>query len=367
MDNVEKLIPTDQCRRCGACVVACPVKAVTLKEYHAKVIGCTGCSSYSEGLCVEACPITADYSILEKRVFGRLRKDDEGFGIYRRVYKAISLHPILRKEAYGGGTASALTYAALSSGFVDAAIICSWGDGEPWRPGPKIIRDPKDVVLGLGSKYFPSPNLRALKELGDAKRVLFVGLPCHIIALRKMQYSDKPSLQKLTQRIRVILGTFCGIPAMLTAESFAKYVSEKGVPLDKITRVTTACASLLKGIRTYRVHTTAGQVDFSVLMLLRDLQKERLRCDENCFDYSSDLADLSVGGTIPPELPPRYLSNALFVRTTAGEELLEIAKRSRLIGTRKMGSLFLRGLRLFPPYWRKRNRYRQYRKERDAV
>jgi coenzyme F420-reducing hydrogenase beta subunit len=300
------------------------------------------------------------------QVFGRLRHRDEGFGIYHEVYKAISLHPTLRQQAYGGGTTSALTHAALSSGFVDAAIICSWGDGEPWRPGPKIIRDPKDVVFGLGSKYFPSPNLRALQNLGNAKRVLFVGLPCHVIALRKMQFSDDAALRKLTKRIRVVLGTFCGIPAMLTAESFAKHIAERGVPLDKIIRVTSACTSLLKGVRSYRVHTATGHVDFSVLRLLRDLQRERLRCDDTCFDYSSDLADLSVGGTIPPELPPRYVSNALFVRTAAGEELVDIAQQSRLIGTRKMGALFLRGLRLFPPYWRKRARYRQYRKDRDA-
>jgi coenzyme F420 hydrogenase subunit beta len=336
-----------------------------LEEYRAKVNGCTSCSSLSEGLCVEACPVTADYDRLEMQVFGRLRKRDEGFGIYQRVYKAISLHPNLRQQAYGGGTASALTYAALSSGFVDTAIICSWGDCEPWRPGPKIIRDPKDVVFGLGSKYFPSPNVRALQELGDAKRVLFVGLPCHVIALRKMQFSDNAALRKITKRIRVVIGTFCGIPAMLTAESFAKHIAEQGVPLHKVDRVTTACASLLKGIRTYRVHTAAGHIDFSILTLLRVLQKERLRCDENCFDYSSDLADISVGGTIPPELPPRYVSNALFARTKVGEELVEIARKSRILHVRKMGSLFLRGLRLFPPYWRKRTRYRRHRKEKD--
>ncbi len=342
------------------------MKAVSLEEYHAKVKGCTACSSRSKGLCVEACPVIADYDKLEMRVFGRLRERSEGFGVYRQVFKAISLHPKLRQEAYSGGTTSALTYAALSSGFVDAAIICSWGDGEPWRPGPRIIRDPKDVVFGLGSKYFPSPNLRALGELGTAKRVLFVGLPCHVTALRKMQYSDNRALRKLTKKIRVVIGTFCGIPAMLTAESFAKHITERGVPLDKITRVTTACTSLLQGIRTYRVQTTAGHIDFPILFLLRDLEKERLRCDENCFDYSSDLADISVGGTIPPELPPRYVSNALFVRTQVGEELVNLACNSRLLHVRKMGSLFLRGLRLFPPYWRKRSRYRRYREEKDS-
>ncbi len=342
------------------------MNAVSLKDYHVKVNGCTACSERLVGLCVEACPTTADYDELERQVFGRLRRPGEGFGIYRWVSKAISLHPELRKQAYCGGTASALTYAALSSGFVDAAIICSWGDGEPWRPGPRIIRDPKDVVYGLGSKYFPSPNLRDLGKLGDAERVLFVGLPCHVTAVRKMQYSDNRVLRNLTKRIRVIIGTFCGIPAMLTAESFAAHITKHKVPLDKITHVTSVCSSLFQGVRAYRVHTTMGSVDFPVLFLLRDLQKERLRCSENCFDYSSDLADISVGGTIPPELPLRYISNALFVRTSVGEELVELACNSRLLSTRKMGSLFLRGLRLFPPYWRKRTRYRKYRKERDA-
>jgi coenzyme F420-reducing hydrogenase beta subunit len=340
------------------------VKAVSLKDYHVKVNGCTSCSELSEGLCVRACPTTADYNKLETQIFGRLRNPDEGFGIYRRVTKAISLHPELRKQAYCGGTTSALTYAALAAKFVDAAIICSWGDGEPWRPGPRIIHDPKDVVLGLGSKYFPSPNVRVLGELGTAKRVLFTGLPCHIIALRKMQYSENKALRDLTKRIRILIGTFCGIPAMLTAESFAAHIAKRGVPLHKITRVTSASTSLLQGIRTYRVHTTTGTVDFPVLFLLRDLQKERIPCDENCFDYSADLADISVGGTIPPELPPRYVSNSLFIRTQVGEELVDIARKSRLVATREMGSLFLRGLRLFPPYWRKRARYRQYRKEK---
>ena len=68
---------------------------------------------------------------------------------------------------------------------------------------------------------------------------------------------------------------------------------------------------------------------------------------------------------MPPELPPRYVSNALFVRTQVGEELADIARKSRLLHMRKMGSLCLRGLRLFPPYWRKRGRYPRYRKEKD--
>jgi coenzyme F420-reducing hydrogenase beta subunit len=303
---------------------------------------------------------------MEEHLFNRTRNPDEEFGIYIQSLRAISLHPGLRKNAYGGGTASALTYAALSEGFVDAAIICSWGYGEPWRPGPRIIRHSKDVHLGLGSKYFPSPNLTALNELSEDEEALFVGLPCHILALRRMQQAENSQVRRLASKVKVILGAFCGIPSLLTAESFASYLERRGVSLTKIKQVSTVSTSISQGVRSYRVHLREGYVDVPVFRLLGELSSERIRCDSRCFDYSADLADISVGGSIPPEIPTRNLSNALFVRTRIGEALVKLAQDANILHTRSLGKLGLMGLKLFPPYRRKRSKYLSHHRQSKA-
>jgi coenzyme F420-reducing hydrogenase beta subunit len=318
------------------------------------------CPSCTESYCVTICPALADYDLVEHKTFGRNRTKDERFGIYKKAVRAISLHPLLRERAYCGGTASALTYAALSAMVVDAAIICAWGDGEPWRPGPLIIHHPHEVSLGLGSKYFPSPNLRALRDLPDDTRVLFVGLPCHVLALRKMQQSEHREVRHLVSKVRIILGTFCGIPALLSAEGFASYLIHQGVPLENITRVSTEVVSLFEGLRSYRIHLGEKHLDYPIIRLLGEIKENRIHCDRNCFDYTSELADLSVGGTIPPELPEQYLSNALFIRTNEGAELVQKAEDMRILHTRPLGCFGQLGLTLFPPYQRKRARYLRY-------
>ncbi len=357
VQHIGQKVPVNRCRRCGACVAVCPVEAVSLIDNRVVVKGCTACSKESYPLCILSCSALADYDRLEQKVFGRQRRGDEAFGIWRHALRAISLHPELRTRAYGGGSASALTYAALASGLVDAAIICAWGDGKPWIPGPRIIRHPREVVLGLGSKYFPSPNLRVLRELKDVQSVLFVGLPCHVVALRRMQQSANSTVQNLVDRIKIIMGTFCGIPAMLTAEAFAAYLTKHGINLHQITRVSNECVSLIQGLRSYRVHFNGGYRDFPVIRLLGELNAQRISCDETCFDYSSELADVSVGGKIPPELPLRHLSNVVFVRTKIGIELVRIAQKSRLLHISPLSRFGLIGLRLFPPFRRKRTRY----------
>jgi coenzyme F420-reducing hydrogenase beta subunit len=153
------------------------------------------------------------------------------------------------------------------------------------------------------------------------------------------------------------MGTFCGIPAMLTGEAFATYLTKRGINLHQITRVSNECVSLIQGLRSYRVHFNGEYQDFPVIRLLGELNAQRLRCDDACFDYSSELADVSVGGKIPPELLLRHLSNVVFVRTKSGVELVRIAQKSRLLHTSRLSRLGLRGLRLFPPFRRKRNRY----------
>jgi len=358
--HVGALVGPERCRRCGACISVCPAGAVELKGYRPVVDGCTGCPEFDEGLCAAACPaLGVDYDRLEERLFGRSRRPDEPLGVFRQALRAISLHPKIRSKGYGGGTATALIYAALASGFADAAVICTWDDGHPWRPGPRLVTRPGEALLGAGSKYFPSPNLRALRELEGARRVLLVGLPCHIAALRKMEYGRNPVLRQLAGRVRLALGTFCGIPSMLTAEGFASLIAEK-TPLDMVARVSSEAIPLLKGARSYRVHTRDGRVlEFPVLQLLRKLGRSggRLPCPMDCFDYSAELADLSVGGTLPPELPTRYLSNVLLVRTRMGEQLVQTARRMGLLHASPLGRLRMWALRLFPPFRRKRSRY----------
>ena len=361
--HVGQLVHGNRCRRCGACVVVCPAQAISIQEYKVSVNGCIDCADRA---CVAVCSSLADYDVVEQQLFGRNRESKEAFGIYLQALRAISLHPNLRQNAYGGGTASALTFAALSEGFVNAAIICAWGDGEPWRPGPRIIRQPKDVHLGLGSKYFPSPNLTSLNKLSDDDRVLFVGLPCHVLALRRMQQSDVTYIRELTSRVKVILGTFCGIPSLLTAEAFASFLRSRNILLEEIQRVTTESTSIRQGVRSYRIHLRDSHLDIPVLQLLGELSKERIQCDSRCFDYSADLADISVGGSIPPELPQRNLSNTLFVRTKVGEALLKTAQEAKLLHTRPLGRLGRHGLKLFPPFRKKRSRYLSLHSEHKA-
>lgn len=308
------VIATGKCMDCGACVVVCPFNCLEYAEETPRLISeCKIC-----GICAQTCPqYEWSQPQAEKFVFDRERKPEEEFGIHRRLTIAQARDDKILKVCQDGGATTALLLFALENGFIDSAIVAGMNKEKPFRPFPKIATTSEEILECSGTKYFYSPNLLALSEVIKQKKasVAFVGTPCQIRAIRKMQMAG---LKRYTAPLKILIGLMCS--ECFTYEGLMeKYIHEKlGVGLNSIRKMN------IKG--KMLVTTDSGVV---AIPLAEIKQYARKSCSF-CEDFSSELADISVGGL--------GLSGWTFtiIRTEKAEELFLNAEKASVIKTRNV-------------------------------
>ena len=121
---------------------------------------------------------------------GRIKKTGTGF----------ALDEALRFASASGGVSTALLTGALERGLIQGAVVTRTRLDAPTQAESSLIRIKEEIVGAQTSKYCPSSPagaLRGLKNTGARERFAFVGLPCHIHALRKFQQMEPWALEML--------------------------------------------------------------------------------------------------------------------------------------------------------------------------
>ncbi len=310
---VENVVEAGRCVGCGACVAVCPYECLTLVQGRPSLMKeCKSC-----GLCSQACP-RYDFSQgkLEKFVFGRPRKPEEPFGIYRRLVIAQATDEKTRQVSQDGGVATALLAYALKKGRIDGAAVAGTSNKKPFYPVPKLASNVKEVLECAGTKYTCSPNLLLLAEACKEKAsVAFVGTPCQVQAVRKMQVAG---LKRQTGCLDFLIGLMCS--GCFTYEGLMEgYISgEKGVDLCDVKKMN------IKG--KLLVTTSSGVVGFP----LAEIKRFHMGFCGGCGDFSSELADISVGGL---GLDGWTLT---VVRTERGEKLFSGAEQEGFLRSKPL-------------------------------
>ena len=312
-ETLGKVVLEGNCTGCAACVISCPLKILEYTEERPKIIGeCTAC-----GICAQVCPrYDMSWPVLEEFVFGRKRKTDEEFGVYRRVVVARAKDKDVLRVCQDGGIVTALLVFALQNEMIDGAVVSGVGRDKPFFPVPKLVTAPQEVLGCAGTRYSYSPNLLALQEAVKRKKrsLALVATPCQIHAVRKMQMVP---LKKYAKALNLTIGLMC-------TESFTyEGLMEKqihgvlGVDLRDVEKINIKAKVL--------VTTKSGEV--KVIPLKEAKQYSRKTCG-SCTDFSAELADISTGGV--------GLRGWTFtvLRTEKGEELFDRAEMEGLFETR---------------------------------
>ena len=164
------LCEKDLCCGCGLCRDACPSRAIDLSHdeygFIRPVIDpslCTEC-----GACAAACPVNRD-----------AHRDEATL-----VYAAFAKDKTIRARSSSGGIFALLAEKMIDGGGVVAAV----GYDSAHRAVYKIASVREEIAELMGSKYSEaSPDgiyskVKAL--LDEGRRVLFVGTPCRVAALK---------------------------------------------------------------------------------------------------------------------------------------------------------------------------------------
>jgi coenzyme F420 hydrogenase subunit beta len=312
-EALEEVVLAEKCVGCSACVTVCPISCLEYVEGKPKLVKvCNAC-----GICAAVCPrYEFSWPAVEKFVFGREKKPEEDFGIYRRIVIAQSNDKNILQVCQDGGVVTALLTFALKKGIIDGAALSGVGQNKPFYPVPRLATTPQEILECAGTRYFYSPNLLAFQEGVKQKKqsLAFVGTPCQIHALRKI---GMVPLKKYTNPLQSTIGLMC--TECFTYEGLMEnhIQGELGVNLRDIKKMNIKAKIL--------VTTKSGEVK---VIPLKDAKKYTRPSCTLCTDFSAELADISVGGL--------GLSGWTFtiLRTEKGEELFESAEREGLLKTK---------------------------------
>ncbi|MEM3896617.1 MAG: Coenzyme F420 hydrogenase/dehydrogenase, beta subunit C-terminal domain [Archaeoglobaceae archaeon] len=257
-----EVIDAKLCCHCAACAAICPVYGITAGDkpidFPNWVKDCVDC-----GACIKVCP-RWEYKPLN------------GIGNYVEAISAKSR----RFRGQDGAMVSEITATALEMGLVEKAIFVS--RDEDWRTKVITIREPSQLYdrKVTGTKYCYADSIPALKEaILSSKAVAFVGTPCMVSAVRKMQKNFKKF-----ERVKLVIGLFC------TENFYHHQLSEfllkhKGVDLMKATKT-----DIKKGKFIVRF-IDGSRISFPV----KELEEIIPSGCKVCQDFSAIESDVSVG------------------------------------------------------------------------
>ncbi len=299
----EDVIDTGQCTTCGLCLGLCPY----LDERGENVAFLSDCRG-DQGRCFALCPRTDTDLESLRNIYFPNETTDPVLGPYQSIWMARAVDNSIRGKGQYGATITALTLFGLETDRLDAALLTRWPSNsqEPFLPEPVVAKTPEQVLAAAGSKYTACPTLKVLDKTirEEAERLLVVGRPCQVLALRKRTQIDDPTFPK--ERIALIIGLFC-----MWSLSYREFRQMIG--------------PLLRPGKLHRMDVPKGRFivesDEGPLDLPHDSVRalSRQAC-QSCYDFTSELADLSVGST---EWKDDW--NTLIIRSDAGQAFLEAA------------------------------------------
>jgi coenzyme F420 hydrogenase subunit beta len=310
----ERIIDSGFCTLCGSCEAACPTNALHIKGE--KVQRLHDCSQDIDicPICYEMCPHSEALLLRSLSFVADAPVKNEALGYYRKMVLAQAVDPGLREQSRGGAVVTALLKYGIETKFFDSAIVSQAEPENPAKPKPSVALVPDDILSAVGSKFFPSSVAKAygsaVYSYGKAS-IAFVGVPCHVLALRKMEAWQ----HKIISNLKITIGLFCF--GTFSLSSLLKYIEEKyKIKLSDIQRLNLSSK--------FEVQTKDGVVQIP----LPEIEEHILPSCRTCTDFTSELADISVGGAYP-------LNDwsTVIIRTNAGEDFFYDAVKNGVINT----------------------------------
>lgn len=209
-----------------------------------------------------------------------------------------------------GGTVTSIVKYLLESKIADCALLLKLGKN--LTPIPMIVTRPDDVISCAGSKYIYAPLLTKLGEALKNKRVIVVGLPCHMRALSIIERDVKD--------VNIIkIGLLCS--HNFKREMYIDLSKKFNFNIDDIVKM---------GIKKnmFKIFLSNGNV---IEVPLKELENYVLRCCRQCPELIPNYVDIAVGSMFAPDK-----HNITFILSKLGEEVFERCRESGIIDVRDL-------------------------------
>jgi coenzyme F420 hydrogenase subunit beta len=293
LNLIEEVQDTGLCHRCGGCVTFC-----TSINYGALELSPEGKPQFSDskkciecGLCYSICPEIGE---LEEETKQHVSWT-EPIGHTLEMAFARALDKNVRSRATDGGVVTALLLHLFDSGRIDGAIVTK--QSGPYSRDPFLAVTREEIINAAGFFFDTShgvahisdsystctysiQEVRPMMQKG-LRRVAFVGTPCQIKALRKIEtLGIVPS-----DVIKFSLGLFCSGNFVFGTAEREKVAALGQFKWEEVKKLN------IKDQLMIQLHD--GNIKTIALDELEFMKRYACRF---CPDYSAEYADISFGG-----------------------------------------------------------------------
>ena len=311
----ERVINSEICTLCGACEVACPMNAIEITERNnSQVYDCNEIVPDCR-ICYDICPHTGPNIRKAFDDFSSGPNFLPGIGRFYSIKVARSTFVDIREITGSGGVATSLALCALEEGLVDAAVSSETKDLENMKIQLKQKIPPiNDFLPSMLSVHFhPAAVAKAFDSVikgYSGSRVAFLGVPCHMIAMRKLQIFGHRSSDELG----ILIGLFC-LWSFSSLKDLVETLEERGIDRSKIRSI--------EPDSEFNVDLTSGRIKIPMKEIW---ERVREGC-KTCLDFTGLLSDVSVGRV--EGVAPDW--SVLIIRSKLGEDLVSRAVRGKYI------------------------------------
>ena len=291
------------CVGCMACVDMCPKKAISIQD---------SLKSYNAVINTEKCiNCNACHNVCQNNV------NDTEFLYPIEWHQGWANDPIIRNIASSGGYATAIAKAFLQS----EGVVCScyFKEGQFLFKSVNKIEQLNDFI---GSKYVKSNPQGIYKEVDEilsaGQKVLFIGLPCQVAALKKY-------IRKKRQKLLYTIDLIChGTPSPKLLDL---YLHQKGLSLSGILDIGFRVKTKFQLMNQKKGVEGNGVCDrYSIAFL------NAMTYTDNCYScrYAriERISDMTLGDSWGSELPIEETKKGIslvLVQNDKGKELLDLA------------------------------------------
>jgi len=306
------------CHHCGGCVTFC-----TAINYGALELSADGRPRFKDmekciecGLCYMICPEIHELDEEQKRIVSW----SAPIGRIIDTTIARSTDPEVRQKATDGGVVTSLLLHLLETGRIDGAIVAK--QAGLFQRVPWLAHSREEIVEAAGFHFDTShgmslfsdrystyaPSIHELSPLlkEGLHRVAFVGTPCQIKTIRKMEVLGIVPADS----IKYCLGLFCSGNFVFGEEQRKKLEEMAGFRWEDVDGINVK--------EELMIHLKSGE---KKTLPLEDLDFIRRYACRYCDDYSAEYADLSFGG-----IGAEQGWTTVVVRTPLGRAVLADAK-----------------------------------------
>ncbi|MGQ4879999.1 Coenzyme F420 hydrogenase/dehydrogenase, beta subunit C-terminal domain [Billgrantia sp. LNSP4103-1] len=334
---LSKVVEKDLCIGCGACVQACPNKAldVNWNDYGFLIATRNDNICDADGVCIKVCPFNPEPDIEYKDEDGlaavflaEAHNHHPKVGRYHAIYAGYSNK--YRETSSSGGIGTYVYEKLLNRNLVNHIVTVGESESSDTHYEYNIVSSKEELLRISKTRYYPVTLATALEKIKLLEgKVAISGVGCFIKAIRLAQDNDPVLKEKIT----FLVGIICG---GVKSKFFTDYLADRaGSSLHNFTNPEYRVKDKNSSAIDYGFSCIDNPSSTTKLIKMQEVGDmwgtgmfKANACDF-CDDVTTELSDISLGDAwLKPYSQDGSGHNVVVCRTELADRILQEGVKS---------------------------------------